>query len=444
MVNTVAESLHRRILEALGEGVCTIDRENRITVFNRAAAKILQVPEGEAIGRPYPEVIRSDSCRSADLLKQTMLTGQSLQCIACTVLNASGKSIPVIVNTAAVRDDSGEIIGVVATLRDNRDVEILRKELRAEYTRHDIVSKSPRIHAILDLVPDLSASSSTVLILGPTGTGKGLLAQAIHNGGARKKEPFVTVNCGALPDQLLESELFGYRQGAFTDAKRDKPGRFAAAGNGTIFLDEIGDLSPATQVKLLRVLQEKVYEPLGGEEPVSTNARVIAATNLDLAAEVEAKRFRADLYYRLNVIPLTLPSLAERREDIPLLVAHFIERFAAETGKNLRGITPGALAAIAGHEFPGNIRELQNVIEHAFILCKSDEIQVECLPPQIGMSTPATPSPHPAPNRGHPVPEREVLERTLERHAGSRIATAAELGIHPSTLWRKMKKFKLL
>jgi PAS domain S-box-containing protein len=444
MVNNVPESLHRRILEALGEGVCTIDRDNRITVFNRAASLILAVPEEEAIGRPYTEVIRSDSCRSADLLAQTMLTGENLECIACAVLNASGDSIPVIVNTAAVRDDRGEIIGVVATLKDNRDVELLRKELRAEYTRHDIVSKSPRMHAILDLVPDLSASTSTVLILGPTGSGKGLLARAIHNGGARKSKPFVTVNCGALPDQLLESELFGYRRGAFTDAKRDRPGRFAAARNGTIFLDEIGDLSPATQVKLLRVLQEKVYEPLGAEEPVTTNARVIAATNLDLAAEVEAKRFRADLFYRLSVIPLTLPSLAERREDIPLLVAHFIERFAAETGKNLRGISPGALAAIAGHELPGNVRELQNIIEHAFILCKSDEIQVECLPPRVLSSTEAAPSGKPAPRRGNPATEKEVLQRTLEKHGGSRIATAAEFGIHPSTLWRKMKKFELL
>jgi PAS domain S-box-containing protein len=435
------ESLHSLILDALGEGVCTIDQAGHITSFNRAAAEITGVPAKEALGSPYTEVMRSDSCHSLDLLKQTASTGTNLSCVACALLNRDDETVPVIVNTAAVRDAGGTIIGVVATFRDNRDVERLRKELRSEYTRHDIVSKSPRIHAILDLVPDLAASASTVLLLGPTGSGKELLARAIHGGGARKDHPFVAVNCGALPDQLLESELFGYEKGAFTDARRDKPGRFALAEGGTLFLDEIGDVSPAVQVKLLRVLQEKIYEPLGSVSPVTTTARVIAATNRDLAADVGEGRFRADLYYRLNVIPLTLPSLGERREDIPLLAAHFIDVYAAETGKNVRGISAEALAVLMSHDFPGNIRELKNAIEHAFIICRADEIGVACLPLHLRSEKLARPVV--AAPAGVLETEGVRIERMLEKHAGNRTATAGELGIHPSTLWRKMKKLGL-
>ena len=253
------------------------------------------------------------------------------------ILDSQGETIPVSISTAVLREEDGEIVGGVETFRDLSAIELLRKEIDDRYTFEDIISKNHRIRQILDILPDIATSESTVLIEGPTGSGKELFAKAIHNLSRRAEEKYIPVNCGALPDTLLESELFGYKKGAFTDAKADKPGRFALAEGGTLFLDEIGDISTALQVKLLRVLQEKEYEPLGATTTTKSNVRVIAATNKPLADLVARGTFREDLFYRLNVVKLSLPPLSERREDIPLLAEHFLRQLNAQQGKQIEG-----------------------------------------------------------------------------------------------------------
>jgi len=276
------------------------------------------------------------------------------------------------------------------------------------------------------------------LISGESGTGKELVARAIHDLSPRSDKPFVAINCSALPDTLLESELFGYKAGAFTDARQDRPGRFAAAEGGTIFLDEIGDVSPAMQAKMLRVLQERVYEPLGSVEPVRADVRVIAATNRDLDQRVQEEAFRQDLYYRINVMRLTLPTLRERRGDLPLLVEHFVSKFNAMQGKNITGVSQRAMLTLMQHDYPGNVRELENTIEYAFVLCPGGLIEVYHLPPEFhgGSSCEASEG------VGHvTLQEMEMMHitETLRRHAGNRDAAAKALGIHRATLFRKIK-----
>jgi len=291
---------------------------------------------------------------------------------------------------------------------------------------------------ILDVLPQLADSESTILIEGASGTGKELVARAIHDLSPRREERFVAINCGALPDTLLESELFGYKAGAFTDARKDKPGRFAIAKGGTIFLDEIGDVSSAMQAKLLRVLQERVYEPLGSVEPVRADVRVIAASNRDLGGLVKKGVFREDLYYRVNVMQVQLPPLQERREDIPLLIDHFVSKFNRLQERNVIGVSDEVMAILLEYDYPGNIRELENIIEHASVLCRGRLVERRHLPAHLR----DIPQIEPPPNGG------EVTLRSLEsmhiteairRHGGNRKAAARGLGIHPSTLFRKIK-----
>jgi len=346
--------------------------------------------------------------------------------------------VPISVSTALLKDAKGNIIGGVETFRDLRQVVELRKELRHQYTVEDIISRNHMMQKLFSLLPQVAKSESTILIEGASGTGKELFAQAIHNFSLRAKKPFVTVNCAALPDTLLESELFGFKAGAFTDAKKDKPGRFALAEGGTIFLDEIGDISPALQVRLLRVLQDGTYEPLGGTRTIKADVRIITATNKNLQEEMKAGRFREDLYYRIHVVRLFLPPLKERKEDIPLLVEHFVDHFNHLKGRNLLGLSDQALSILMQHDWPGNIRELENAIEHAFILCRQGLILPEHLP-------------------NHLVPkgiyqeistgltlreiETQAILSSLERNHWRRMATARELGIDKNTLRRKMIRF---
>ncbi|MBN1306704.1 MAG: sigma 54-interacting transcriptional regulator [Chitinispirillaceae bacterium] len=328
-----------------------------------------------------------------------------------------------------------------ATARAEALVAGLRRELR-EYTGfHNIVSRSPGMKRIFDILPEVAQATAAVLISGESGTGKELVARSLHELSARKKHPFIPINCSALPDTLFESELFGYKAGAFTDAKKDKCGRFALAEGGTVFLDEIGDISPAMQVKLLRVLQEKAYEPLGATQPVKANVRVIAATNKNLGEMVGIGTFREDLYYRINVVTVHLPPLRERRCDIPLLCNHFIERFNARYDKKIKGISEAALQLLMAHDFPGNIRELENSIEHAFIFCKCDLIESTHLPASFRERNGTSGVAITGEISSFDELERMYIKSVLIECGGNKITAADRMGIHKATLFRKLKQF---
>ncbi|MEW6359572.1 MAG: sigma 54-interacting transcriptional regulator [Planctomycetota bacterium] len=425
------------ILDSIADGVFTVDQDWRITSFNRAAEEITGVSRDEAIGRPCCEVFRAEICEGECALRQTIETGRPVVSKTVHILNAEGRRIPISVSAAALKDKQGATIGGVETFRDLSIEEELRKELDEKHTFHDIISKNNQVRRIFDILPQIAESDSTVLIEGPSGAGKELFARAIHDLSPRRDGPLVAVNCGALPDALLESELFGHVAGAFTDAKTDRQGRFAAAKGGTLFLDEIGEVSPALQVRLLRVLQEREYEPLGSSQPVKADVRVVAATNQKLEKLVKEGKFRQDLYYRINVVRITLPPLSQRREDIPLLVRHFIERFRKLKGKEVTDISPHALAILMHHDFPGNIRELENAIEHAFVLCTSDTIQPDCLPENL---RPVTEAAHPLAGGQLEDVEAAFIRQVLDRNDWKRQKTAQELGIHKTTLWRKMRR----
>ncbi len=427
------------ILDSIADGVFTVDHDWRITSFNRAAEEITGVPRGDAIGQHCREVLKADVCDRHCVLRYTKETGREVVNRTVNIIDARGRRLPVSISTAILKDETGQAIGAVETFRDiSREVD-LRKKLEERYTFQDIVSKSYKMREIFDLLPDVAASKSTVLLQGESGTGKELFARAIHNLSSRRHRPFVAVNCAALPDTLLEAELFGYKAGAFTDAKKDKPGRFKLADRGTLFLDEIGDISPALQVRLLRVLQEKTYEPLGGVESVHHDARIIAATNRELMELVREGRFREDLYYRINVLKLVLPPLRERLEDIPLLVDHFIRIFNALQDKSLQGVEDEALACLMAYQYPGNVRELENIIERAFVLCKTGLIQRRHLPDYLWIREKDS---APGPAAEHATfreLEAAFLMNALRRNKGNRTRTARELGIHKSTLFRRIK-----
>jgi len=432
------------ILDSIADGVFTVDDDWNITSFNRAAEEITGIPREQAIGQKCFDVFQASICQTNCALRDTMSSGRRWVDRRIDILNSRGEKVPVSISTSILRDEDDRAVGGVETFRDLSAIEILRKEIDDHYTFQDIISKNHQIRRILDILPDVASSDSTVLIEGPTGSGKELVAKAIHNLSRRSERKYVAVNCGALPDTLLESELFGYKKGAFTDAKADKPGRFALAEKGTLFLDEISDISTALQVRLLRVLQEKEYEPLGATTTVKADARVIAATNRSLVEQVARGSFREDLYYRLNVVRIVLPPLAERREDIPLLVSHFIRQFNAEQGKHIQGISEEALALLMRYAFPGNVRELQNIVERAIVLCHDDRIDMQCLPTELteaGSAGGAAGSHSP----GNPLleAEAETILRTLREHDGHRGKTAAALGIDKSTLWRKMRKYAI-
>ena len=431
---------YKTILDSIADGVFTVDDEWRIITWNRAAEQITGFSAALAIGQYCYNVFRTNVCQSDCVLRRTLQTGKDLINIPINILSHDGEEKPISISTAVLRDAKGEVVGGVETFRDLAAIESLRKALTKQYSFQDIISKNHRMTELFRILPDISESDSTVLIEGPSGSGKELFARAIHTLSLRRDRPFITVNCAALPDTLLESELFGYKKGAFTDARRDKPGRFDAAQGGTLFLDEIGEISLSLQVKLLRVLQEKVFEPLGCTSSVKADVRIIAASNRNLRDQMAKGRFRDDLYYRLNVINLHIPPLVERKEDIPLLVNHLIARLNAEKGRNVSGVTPDTLSILMEYGYPGNVRELENIIERAFILCKGAVIDLAVLPREI--LPPEMEAPEESTGNSDPLKaaEAKVIQLALARHQGHRERTARMLGIHRTTLIRKMKK----
>jgi len=431
------------ILDSIADGVFTVDHQWRITSFNRAAEKITGVSRAEALGQRCRDVLKAEVCEKNCCLQKTVATGEPIANKTVYIVNSRGQRLPISISTALLKDDRGAIIGAVETFRDMSIEEKLRKTIEDTYSFEDIVSKSHRMREIFGILPDIANSASTVLIEGESGTGKELFARAIHNLGPRRDKPFVAVNCGALPDTLLESELFGYRAGAFTDAKKDKPGRFRRADRGSLFLDEIGDISPAMQVRLLRFLQEKTYEPLGSVESVKADVRVIAATNRPLASLVRDGKFREDLYYRVNVIRIALPPLRERLEDLPLLVAHFIQNLNAIQKKDLSGISDEALGCLMSHDYPGNVRELENILERAFVLCKNGMIEPQHLPESICTRPSAGDGKQPLETLSIREMEAIFLTNALRRNGWNRMKTALQLGMHKSTLFRKIKSLNI-
>jgi len=427
------------ILDSIADGVFTVDKEWRITSFNKSAERITGFSRAEAIGQYCYEIFRTNVCLEQCALRETMETKQNIINKELNILDKNNQEVPVSISTAVLRDKKGKIIGGVETFRDLSLIKELDREIHAKYSFHDIISKHPAMINLFRILPDIARSEAIVLIQGESGTGKELVAHAIHNLSPRREGPLIMVNCAALPETLLESELFGYRKGAFTDAKQDKPGRFQLAEGGSIFLDEIGDIPPAIQAKLLRVVESREVEPLGGTAPVQADVRIIAATNRDLQRLVSKGQFRDDLYYRLNVMRIELPPLRERGGDIPLLIDHFIGKFNRKMGKEMQGVSEEAMNALMNHLYPGNVRELENIIEHAFILCKGTHILKEHLPPYLHE--------HKA-----PASEKKSIKKLEEEHiihslkkCGNNLTKAAEeLGIHRTTLWRKLKRMGVL
>ena len=435
------------ILDSIADGVFTVDLDWRISSFNRAAELIAGISQEEALGKHCWEVFRANICEKKCALRQTIETGKRIVNQSIYIVASDGNRIPVSISTTILKDENDRIIGGVETFRDLSLLEELRKELTGRHTFFDIVSKSKEMHRLFVILEQVAQSGSTVLLQGESGTGKELFARAIHSLSARSKGPLVIVNLGALPDSLIESELFGHKAGAFTGARVDRIGRIGAAEGGTLFLDEIGDLSAHLQVRLLRVLQEKTYEQLGSNKTIHANIRIVAATNKDLNALVKIGSFREDLYYRINVIKLTLPPLRERREDIPLLVDHFLRRFNSLSGKEITGVSQQVLVSLMAYDFPGNVRELENIIEHATVLCRGELIEIQHLPDYLQPALPLIETGTQESVSSKRIKwtdlERGFLLQVLRDNNWNRQATARELGIGRQTLWRKIKRLNI-
>ena len=435
------------VLDSIADGVFTVDSDWKITSFNKAAEKITGIEAREAINRYCWDVFKASICENRCALRQTMETGEPIVNLSIFIVNSEGDRVPISISTALLKKESGEVIGGVETFRDLSVVEELRKELEGRHSFFDIISKNDEMHRLFGILEQVAESNTTVLLVGESGTGKELFAKAIHSLSPRKDGPIITINCGALPDNLLESELFGYKAGAFTDAKKDKPGRLSVAEGGTLFLDEIGNISPALQIRLLRVLQDKAYEPLGSTESVKADVRIVAATNSDLEELVENGTFRQDLYYRINVVKLVLPPLRERKEDIPLLADHFIRKFNRLSDKEIQGLSPDVFPIIMSHDFPGNVRELENIIEYATVVCRNSLIGIEHIPDYLRHGPDSMKKRVGQESLDRDLSwddiERNFIYEILRKNKWNRAATAAQMGIHATTLWRKIKRLNI-
>lgn len=426
------------IFRSMTDGMFTINCDYTVTAFNPAAERITGFSAAQAVGRKCWEVLRTDVCHRRCVLREALSTEEAVERVRVNIITQQGTEKPILLSAAVLRDAAGETVGAVEFFQDASAAEQFERQIAERNAIEAIIHGSPAVRKVIDILPNIAASDCSVLIVGPSGSGKELVARAIHNLSPRRFGPYVRLNCAALPATLLESELFGYEKGAFTDARRDKPGHFSLAAGGTLLLDEITEMDPSLQVKLLRVLNNGEYQPLGSTKTLHADARIIAATNATIEKALSEGRLRHDLYFRINVVTVELPALRERREDIPLLVDHFIGKMVRKTGKPIRGVASQAMQRLLKYSFPGNVRELENAIEHAFVMCQGDRIEAEHLPPQIlehaelGVSMPRE------------KPDEEALIRAaLLRCGGKRSRAAEELGMHRSTLWRKLKSLGL-
>jgi two-component system, NtrC family, response regulator HydG len=450
--------LVNQIIDAMADGVFSMDARGRISLWNRSMERISGYTAEEALGKTC-QILQCSRCfgkacptgmRSCRVLEKGYSGAKE-----CHLQHRDGHDIPVIKNASVVRAENGEAIGVVETVTDMTELEKAREKAEMAALRlgevhrlENIIGKSVAMRQVFAAIKAAAASPATILVQGESGTGKELVAGAIHYNSDRRDGPMVTVNCSALAETVLESELFGHVKGAFTGAVRDRAGRFEDAQGGSIFLDEIGELSPFIQVKLLRVLQEREIERVGDSRKRQIDIRIITATHQDLYARVREGAFREDLYYRLKVFPIQVPPLRERREDIPLLVSHFINRMNQKTGKQIQGMARAALRIVMDHTWPGNVRELENAIEHAFVLCHRGQIEPMDLPVEIRQSGPPSicfpPSAPPTRTGGkRQALSKAILLDHLEQCDWNKAEVARRVGVSRTAIWKYMKKWDI-
>lgn len=441
------------LLDCIGDGVVTIGLDMTIRYINRAMRELLGYKEDELLGRPLGchLLVQGTICSTQDcILERAIRNREKVRNFETTIQNKDGRKIPVSLNTDLLRDAAGNFTGIVEIYRDLSQINELKAKLERQGNigaRGPIVTRSKSLEGILDLLPQVANSKATVLIEGESGTGKELIARQIHRLSPRRDQPFVAVNCAALAEGVLESELFGHVKGGFTGAITDRMGRFEMANRGTIFLDEIAEITPMAQAKLLRVLQESEFERVGGNKTIKVDVRVVAATNKNLAMTVEEGRFRGDLYYRLNVFPIRVPPLRDRKEDVLPLIEHSIARLNRTMGKNVRDLDGPALKLLEAHRYPGNVRELENILEHAFIRCPDHTIRLEHLPEHLlaesyhNSQAPGTGKPG-GPTSLAALEQRAIVQALEQTEWNYRLACRT-LGMSRSTLLRRLKTYNL-
>jgi|WetSurMetagenome_2_1015567.scaffolds.fasta_scaffold87491_1 transcriptional regulator with PAS, ATPase and Fis domain len=451
------------ILDAIAEGYFTLDASLVLTGASDSLLRFLNKRREEVVGKACQEVFHSDKCESDCPVRWTLKHHKPVANCRERVLDAEDRPKHVLKSTYLQRDVSGEITGVIAIVRDNSELVALQKRAASLVRAHGFVTKNKRMQEVLDLIHTIKDTDTSVLILGESGTGKEMLANAIVQSSVRISKPFIKINCSALTENLLESELFGHIKGAFTGAISDKAGKFELADEGTLFLDEVGDMSPPLQAKVLRVLQEKEFERVGGSRTQRVDVRILAATNKDLKEAIRRGEFREDLFYRLNVIPIQIPPLRERKEDIPLLVNHFVDLFNQKYRKTIQEVSSRALALLVEYPWPGNVRELRNALEYAFVCSKGTVLERPALPVEVQTwrgqrafsrreAVPSSTSPSTGNGKGpkalesggealpKALEDRDQVLKLLARFHGNRSRLAKEMGIGRTTLWRRLSK----
>ncbi len=439
----------KTIFDTLQDGLMVVDPGGNIVAVNPAAERLTGYPADELVGSNCQEL----NCTGCELIKKgvaenwcTLFLKGEVRAKKCMITQKDGRAIHVIKNASVLRDSGGQIIGAIeifsdmsVVVRQQQEIASLRKTFHLDDGFQGILGKSPAMQNIFELIESVAVSDAPVMIQGQSGTGKELVARAIHDVSLRRSRPFVKVNCAALNENLLESELFGHVKGAYTGAERSRVGRFEAAHEGTIFLDEIGDIPLTTQIKLLRVLEEKEIERVGDHRVIPVDVRIISATNKDLDKLIEEGGFREDLFFRINVFPLRCPALSERKEDIPMLVQNFIDQNMKKSCKKILGLTSEAMEKLMAHSWPGNVRELRNAIEYAFVLCSGGWIENSHLPAKI--VNPATRVTKKAVNHQEGINEREKLIHALRQVRGNQSEAARILEVSRVTVWKRIKKY---